>query len=733
MIDPHFEVTGEEAKGLLYGVLAMNIDQLRRHPEYPSVRQLIQEKKIRYRQADPDEHWQTYRELVEQVSRDGVAYGDCEDLAPALAAEDRVRYGVASMPLAYSPHAGLFHVVTAVPTSGVRAVYGGSWPKAAGGPSVRGYVLQDPSAAAGMGSFGSVGVRGKAHEHGRFGGLWQNVGNVVRAAGEGLGAGSVTDVARGLGVGVREGAGFQPGWAANLGRELGSVTDGGGTVVYDEGGYDGSEDSEMYGFNSMTDDEIDLIVDGSDEDVFGDDGGDQRRGRGRGRGRGTPPFGPGARAGATQAWQQQARHRGPPPMGQHRGPPGTGQRPGFPGGSQQPGWRPSVDQLAVQGRQVANKQLGDRARPPRWWVERQRALEQRVADQQQAMPRPPPPPAPDSSWGPSGQPGMMEPYSSAPDYWAEDQAVAQQLEAYGYLANSDDDVDGEFLDAIDELASYGGLLKDLGHTIGKAFRSRRGQIGVLTKQAYEALSKDKTAQARRQVARIEEKMAKIRKEDTGYEPPAETRKLLDWFRSGDSWKNFNAGGGQASAQDQAAVDTMRASGPGLPVGFRRPGAMMAHLRQQRTSAAETQYREPTSSQYREPMPPSLRGAGMAGPRVRPSPHRLAAPPPPKPSAPFRRGPPPGRRPAPGHQPPPPGHRPPPPGRQPPPPPRGAQPPPPRQDGGRRPPPPRGGEGQQPSQQQAPVASSERPPQPSPQQYGMDDAIYAGVREALSGR
>jgi len=150
--DPHFELTGEEAKGLLFGLLEVNKAQYGAHPEWPSVRQLILDGKIRYREHDPEEHWQSVRELIEAVERDGVAYADCEDLGPALAAEDQVRYGIDSQPYAYSPQPGLFHVVTAVPEGAAKAKFGANsrWPRPQLAPDVPGYVLQDPSAAAGM-------------------------------------------------------------------------------------------------------------------------------------------------------------------------------------------------------------------------------------------------------------------------------------------------------------------------------------------------------------------------------------------------------------------------------------------------------------------------------------------------------------------------------------------------------------------------------------------------------
>lgn len=160
MISPLFRVSGHEAKGLLYGLLEVNKLQLRENPGLPSMRRLIQTGRVRYNESDPDEHWKTYREMVEEVERDGVAYGDCEDLGTAVAAEDQIKAGVPSLPYAYSPREGLYHVVTAVPSSSA-ATYGAfGWPGAMGAPRVSGYTLIDPSAAAGM-PVRHVGVRGE--------------------------------------------------------------------------------------------------------------------------------------------------------------------------------------------------------------------------------------------------------------------------------------------------------------------------------------------------------------------------------------------------------------------------------------------------------------------------------------------------------------------------------------------------------------------------------------------
>lgn len=230
MISPLFRMEGDEARGLLFGLVESNKIQLRKDPSMPSVRQLISEGKVRYDSYDPKEHWKTYREIVDEAGRDGVAYGDCEDLAAAVAAEDQVRYGVGSLPYAYSPRPGLFHVVTAVPSSGVGrssmggtnpslpAAYGG-WPTADGAHRIDGYVLQDPSRAAGMGSFGYAPEQeANVTQYGRDG---RGLGGLVGSFREGLlGGSSSRQAASDLGAGVRKGSGIEQGWAGQLGEQI---------------------------------------------------------------------------------------------------------------------------------------------------------------------------------------------------------------------------------------------------------------------------------------------------------------------------------------------------------------------------------------------------------------------------------------------------------------------------------------------------------------------------------
>ena len=227
MIHPYFNLTGEEAKGLLYGLLEVNKFQLSKDPSMPSMRKLIAEGKVKYRLADPNEHWQSYREIVEQVRENGTGYADCEDLAPAVAAEDSVRYGVESKPYAYKPKEGLFHVVVARPVPS--RFSGNSFPAAMGAPPLSGYTTEDPSAAAGMLSsavFG--GVRGKPEGHMRdgnnsqYGGLGDEARKIGRSFKRGVTGGPISGSAIGESIGdqLREELGIGSGWAKNLGSRL---------------------------------------------------------------------------------------------------------------------------------------------------------------------------------------------------------------------------------------------------------------------------------------------------------------------------------------------------------------------------------------------------------------------------------------------------------------------------------------------------------------------------------
>ena len=72
---------------------------------------------IRYNRDDPDEYWKDW----DAIRRDGE--GDCEDLAPAVAAE-LILAGTKARPVAYQPLDGLWHVVVEYLDAAGQAHYG---------------------------------------------------------------------------------------------------------------------------------------------------------------------------------------------------------------------------------------------------------------------------------------------------------------------------------------------------------------------------------------------------------------------------------------------------------------------------------------------------------------------------------------------------------------------------------------------------------------------------------
>lgn len=252
MIHPYFNLTGSDARGLLYGLMEVDKIQLRESPGMPSMRHLVQSGKVKYRRADPEEHWQSYKEIVGNVRRDGVAYADCEDIASAIAAEDQVKYGVVSLPYAYTPKQGLFHVVTAVPVDQFGAIPRHDWPGARFAPDVPGYVLQDPSVVAGMGSsfeglpgkeVSTMSSFGRAEEPAR---RRRGLGGLFRSFSRGLLGGTrAEDVAQQLGTGAREGTGIQQDWAQQLGRSLPGALGLPGSAAADEDAPPGGEEAAV--------------------------------------------------------------------------------------------------------------------------------------------------------------------------------------------------------------------------------------------------------------------------------------------------------------------------------------------------------------------------------------------------------------------------------------------------------------------------------------------------------
>jgi hypothetical protein len=92
---------------------SVNLSQMKkaRVPKgrYPLIR-AIQDKRLRYRRADPEEHWQSWREMMEQLQGGGRGYADCEDLAAGVVAE-LSRNGIKARTYVYKSGGTLYHVV----------------------------------------------------------------------------------------------------------------------------------------------------------------------------------------------------------------------------------------------------------------------------------------------------------------------------------------------------------------------------------------------------------------------------------------------------------------------------------------------------------------------------------------------------------------------------------------------------------------------------------------------
>lgn len=90
-VRPTLTLSPEDAAVLLVGLQLVDEQQMRRAgPRRPRVVDLIRGGWFRYSSYDPEEHWTSYDEAVEQVRAEGYAELDCEDLGAMLAAELRV-------------------------------------------------------------------------------------------------------------------------------------------------------------------------------------------------------------------------------------------------------------------------------------------------------------------------------------------------------------------------------------------------------------------------------------------------------------------------------------------------------------------------------------------------------------------------------------------------------------------------------------------------------------------
>ena len=114
-VHPYFNLNADEAANLLDGLVSVNLSQIDKAggfsgaPRFPILAG-IQQGRVRYRRADPREHWQSWRELNEQMQRGGKAYADCEDLSSAVAAE-LLAAGQTARTYVYKSGPRLYHVV----------------------------------------------------------------------------------------------------------------------------------------------------------------------------------------------------------------------------------------------------------------------------------------------------------------------------------------------------------------------------------------------------------------------------------------------------------------------------------------------------------------------------------------------------------------------------------------------------------------------------------------------
>ena len=120
-MDPKFNIPSKDATHLLRGLVAVNEAQLRRRIAAGTLKdpffitRAIQDGRLKYKRADPSEHWQTWEELYRSVNNDklsGTIAGgaDCEDLAAAVVAELKLA-GIPARTYVYKAKPKLFHVV----------------------------------------------------------------------------------------------------------------------------------------------------------------------------------------------------------------------------------------------------------------------------------------------------------------------------------------------------------------------------------------------------------------------------------------------------------------------------------------------------------------------------------------------------------------------------------------------------------------------------------------------
>lgn len=112
-MNPTFKINSVDAAHLLEGLVNVNQAQHRRLVKKGNdpftVIKAIQDGKIVYKRSDPDEHWQTYKEMVEGAKK-GSFGADCEDLSAAVVAELR-NAGIDARTYVFKARPGLYHVI----------------------------------------------------------------------------------------------------------------------------------------------------------------------------------------------------------------------------------------------------------------------------------------------------------------------------------------------------------------------------------------------------------------------------------------------------------------------------------------------------------------------------------------------------------------------------------------------------------------------------------------------
>jgi len=119
-MNPTFKISSTDATHLLEGLVKVNQAQIQRRKKKGIYKPFfllksIQEGKLKYKKADPSEHWKSYEELHSSVANEkmsGTERGgaDCEDLSAAVVAEFREE-GIPARTYVYHARPGLYHVI----------------------------------------------------------------------------------------------------------------------------------------------------------------------------------------------------------------------------------------------------------------------------------------------------------------------------------------------------------------------------------------------------------------------------------------------------------------------------------------------------------------------------------------------------------------------------------------------------------------------------------------------